>query len=158
MRKYSFPRMRHETRHSTCQQGNLPNMYIVCVLEALFIHKTFYPLNLNSKSEDKRAAVLVAYSSSSEEDESNVPRKQQTPQHTEHDTHLSSPSLLPFPSSLLTLYQDHCEVIPNSVYTTTAPIIKFVDTDEESSFHDDRVRSFPHIRGQWATHIFIPCQ
>ncbi|KAG1653225.1 U6 snRNA phosphodiesterase [Nymphon striatum] len=29
---------------------------------------------------------------------------------------------------------------------------------EDASKHDGRIRSFPHVRGNWATYIFIPCK
>ncbi|CAI8043107.1 U6 snRNA phosphodiesterase, partial [Geodia barretti] len=64
--------------------------------------------------------------------------KRQRLDHEDHHlTEQSSP--LPLPPSLLSLFQDqeHCAV-------------------DDAGCHDGRARSFPHVRGQWATHVFIP--
>lgn len=38
----------------------------------------------------------------------------------------------------------------------------FLDTEEEPvddpEKHGGRVRTFPHERGNWATHVYVPCE
>lgn len=38
----------------------------------------------------------------------------------------------------------------------------FLDTEEEPEDdrekHGGRVRTFPHERGNWATHVYVPCE
>uniref|UniRef100_G3SQ47 U6 snRNA phosphodiesterase n=1 Tax=Loxodonta africana TaxID=9785 RepID=G3SQ47_LOXAF len=93
------------------------------------------------------AGPLVGYSSSGSEDEAK-PRASSgrrspggaTIMHSAGQTPLAS-QRLPVPDSVLNMFPS----------TEEGP-------EDDSAKHGGRVRTFPHERGNWATHVYIPCE
>lgn len=36
--------------------------------------------------------------------------------------------------------------------------MKMNEVMDDPNFHEGRIRSFPHERGNWATYVYIPCK
>lgn len=46
--------------------------------------------------------------------------------------------------------------VPDSVLSMFSGVEE--GPEDDSTKHGGRIRSFPHERGNWATHIYIPCE
>lgn len=57
----------------------------------------------------------------------------------------SGPLALPLPTEVLRMF-------PATKGDQQPP------TETDTSLHEGRIRSFPHVRGNWASYIYIPCK
>uniref|UniRef100_A0A2K6U1S9 U6 snRNA phosphodiesterase 1 n=1 Tax=Saimiri boliviensis boliviensis TaxID=39432 RepID=A0A2K6U1S9_SAIBB len=86
------------------------------------------------------AAPLVGYSSSGSEDESEDGTRSRPGDGSHHSGQTPLPrQRFPVPDSVLNMFPG----------TEEGP-------EDDSAKHGGRVRTFPHERGNWATHVYIP--
>lgn len=88
------------------------------------------------------AAPLVGYSSSGSEDEEEDEAGARARPEAEDSSRRQSPLLSqrwPVPDSVLHMFQGTEE-----------------EPEDDSTKHGGRVRTFPHERGNWATHVYVP--
>uniref|UniRef100_A0A8V8TLS7 U6 snRNA phosphodiesterase 1 n=1 Tax=Homo sapiens TaxID=9606 RepID=A0A8V8TLS7_HUMAN len=88
------------------------------------------------------AAPLVGYSSSGSEDESEDGMRTRPGDGSHRRGQSPLPrQRFPVPDSVLNMFPG----------TEEGP-------EDDSTKHGGRVRTFPHERGNWATHVYVPCE